>query len=333
MSKIDNNFEFVDIEVCECIGYFEDEYVYDIEMDDETHTFIANDILVHNSNYLVINHILNSIKGVETWTDIQKAQFCVDLSEKYLNNLFNTTLYDYFKERNVDSVHNFELETVAKTGIWIDVKKRYAQSILWKDGRMYDTPQIKIKGLEIVRSSSPTYSRKILKEMMGVLLLEDDSDFNLVNKLNNISQRALMNAPDQYIDDLCENMSVNNYAKYVVNDKEGLYPQTVKGTPFNVNATALYNWIVNKNKYQDENIYGGKIKIYIINDHKKRKPTTSDRYFAFMAEAYPKWGMKEAPINYTAMHEKTILNPINRILEAINMNMLRADGSLTISLF
>ncbi len=52
-----------------------------------------------------------------------------------------------------------------------------------------------------------------------------------------------------------------------------------------------------------------------------------------MAEAYPKWGMKEAPINYTAMHEKTILNPINRILEAINMNMLRADGSLTISLF
>ena len=41
-----------DLEVCECIGIFEDEYVYDIEMDDPTHTFIANDILVHNSLYI-----------------------------------------------------------------------------------------------------------------------------------------------------------------------------------------------------------------------------------------------------------------------------------------
>ena len=41
------NFE--EIEFCELSGEFIDEYVYDIEVDDDTHTFMANDILVHNS--------------------------------------------------------------------------------------------------------------------------------------------------------------------------------------------------------------------------------------------------------------------------------------------
>jgi hypothetical protein len=41
-----------DIESCERIGIFEDEYVYDVEVDDPTHTFIAGDILVHNSLFV-----------------------------------------------------------------------------------------------------------------------------------------------------------------------------------------------------------------------------------------------------------------------------------------
>lgn len=45
-------YEFDEIEFCEQIGEFEDEYVYDVEVDDETHTFIANDILVHNSLFV-----------------------------------------------------------------------------------------------------------------------------------------------------------------------------------------------------------------------------------------------------------------------------------------
>jgi len=48
-----------EIESIECIGEFEDEYVYDIEMDDTTdHTFFANDILIHNSVYITIDPIL-----------------------------------------------------------------------------------------------------------------------------------------------------------------------------------------------------------------------------------------------------------------------------------
>lgn len=56
----DGNIEIRDIVRCEQIGDFEDEYVYDIEMDDETHTFVANNILVHNSIYTSYDSIIHT---------------------------------------------------------------------------------------------------------------------------------------------------------------------------------------------------------------------------------------------------------------------------------
>ena len=56
---------FDDIESCEQIGEFEDEWVYDIEMNDDTHTFIANDILVHNSVFVGFEPALNSCEWVD----------------------------------------------------------------------------------------------------------------------------------------------------------------------------------------------------------------------------------------------------------------------------
>ena len=45
------NIQVEDIDVIEQLEDFNDEYVYDIEVDD-THTFFANEILAHNSIYV-----------------------------------------------------------------------------------------------------------------------------------------------------------------------------------------------------------------------------------------------------------------------------------------
>lgn len=42
------------IESVECIGDFENEYVYDLEMSDKSHTFIANNILIHNTDSIFV---------------------------------------------------------------------------------------------------------------------------------------------------------------------------------------------------------------------------------------------------------------------------------------
>ena len=48
------DFEILEIDSIEEIGTFENEYVYDLEMEDESHTFIGNDILVHNTDSIFV---------------------------------------------------------------------------------------------------------------------------------------------------------------------------------------------------------------------------------------------------------------------------------------
>lgn len=48
------SYKLVEIDSLECIGEFEDEYVYDLEMEDESHTFIANNILIHNTDSIFV---------------------------------------------------------------------------------------------------------------------------------------------------------------------------------------------------------------------------------------------------------------------------------------
>ena len=173
-----NNLDYVfdEIEVCECIGMFDDEYVYDIEMIDKTHTFIANDILVHNSLYISYETLVKTIDGHEKMTPEEKGKIVVEFNTKYLDSHNRDVMDAHYKSRNVNSVQNFELETLALSGVWLNVKKRYAQVLLWKDGKTYsieDGLPIKAKGLELIKASYPKQSREGLNRLVS-FLLEDD---------------------------------------------------------------------------------------------------------------------------------------------------------------
>jgi hypothetical protein len=48
------NYEIVEIDSIEEIGEFDNDYVYDLEMEDESHTFIANNILIHNTDSIFV---------------------------------------------------------------------------------------------------------------------------------------------------------------------------------------------------------------------------------------------------------------------------------------
>lgn len=69
-------YKFEEIESCSIVGDFVKEYVYDVEVDDDTHTFIGNDILVHNSVFVSFQP---AIKHSE-WKDIH-------LNDEYLSKI------------------------------------------------------------------------------------------------------------------------------------------------------------------------------------------------------------------------------------------------------
>lgn len=109
----DTRYKLELVKSIECIGEFEDEYVYDIEMVDDTHTFVANDILVHNSVYSQLDEIISTTDwGIgednPNWKVIVKKKderderittFCGKKSKEYVEEYFDVHNSDveYYK--------------------------------------------------------------------------------------------------------------------------------------------------------------------------------------------------------------------------------------------
>lgn len=335
---------FDEIESCECIGSFEDEYVYDIEVADDSHTFIANDILVHNSLYISYNQLLKSIKGIENMSVADKRDILIKLNTECLDHHNREFIAKYYDTRFAKSVHNFELETLNRAGVWGDVKKRYAQILLWKDGKIFDIDDLplKVKGLEMVKASFPKLSREMLKKLFK-FMLNNAGDSLLIQKLNKEMMSMKHEWEEADIEKISGSIKVNNYNKYVKDDT--VYPakynsfdpktgDAVGTPPWNVRALALYNSLRNSRRLSGEPIYGGLLKWYIVKEQRdKRVKDAPLNYFVYQSNNIPKWSQQHAPIDRNAMFRQTVLDPINRVLESNKMPMLNIDGSLQFGLF
>lgn len=280
-----------------------------------------------DSSYVNLGPIVDSIIELRGADDKEKCKFCVEFAEKFMNNYFAKILDEYFTPRHVKNRHFFELETVAKTGIWIGIKKRYAQALLWKDGRYYDEPKMKVKGLEVIKGSYPSFSRKILKDLTMTLLTENIHDSDFIHKFN----AKVMDWKDKFMkqdpDLITEAISVSNYWKGVESDDDPSGVKILKGAPYNVKALALYNWMINAKKKPGDTIYNGKVRCYLV---QKANAKSEDTYFAYPTGGFPSWA---PPIDRNAMYTKTVLEPINRIITKIGLPELTIDGAIQVDLF
>ena len=331
-----NNLEYIfdEIEVCECVGVFDDEYVYDIEMIDDTHTFIANDILVHNSLYISYENFVKTIKGYENMTPEERGRIVVEVNTKYLDAHNREYMNEHYRRRHVNSVQNFELETLALSGVWLDVKKRYAQVLLWKDRKTYsveDGLPMKAKGLELIKASYPKQTREGLQRLVRYLLEDDDDDKYLLHRLNMKMQEEKRLYFTADIDDICASMKVNNYNQYIINDSSKAGLMVAAKCPPNVRAAGNYNRIRQVYNLPGDPIYGGKVKYFVYYPMGTIKKGNVE-YFAYQAKHYPKWADKYAPIAKDVMFQKFTLDPFNRIIEAIGVGTLNLDGSIQLGM-
>lgn len=282
-----------------------------------------------DSLYLSYSQLLKTIRGVDKMSIERKRDIIATINTEFLDKHNKEFIQNYYDTRFGKSVHNFELETIALSGVWLDVKKRYGQILLWKDGHVFDIDQLpmKIKGLEVVKSSFPAKSRDILKSLLR-FLLENSSERYLIQRLNQEVQRLKRDFDSAPIDDVCGSVKVNNYDKYVLSDS-GERIKFKGVVPWNVRALANYNWYRQRYGLSGEPIYGGKVKWYITKNSNRKLVD----YFAFTSHNYPNWATKYVNIDRNAMYQQTVLDPLNRILEATSLPQLNLDGSMQISLF
>jgi len=298
-------FYFDNIESCEEIGNFNDEYVYDIEMDDDTHTFIGNDMLIHNSTYITFEPLLESCDSPKESKDI--VDFILKIRNFRLDKYLSDKFEEYAKRFNTEDLQVLELEKISYSSLML-AKKKYILDIAWKDpGVRYD-PQEKITptGVEIVQGSTPKFSRTVLKELLLLLFKKGKSiEYGeIVNKLKEYKKQFVLQVPD----DISKTVSIGDYEKYVLEDRKEI--RLADKCPINVRAAAIYNNYILNTKWKSKyNLIktGDKIKHYYANNE--------NGVFGFLPGDYP---YEFAPsINYDLQFEKVIVEPFNRFISPI----------------
>ena len=298
--------EIDEIESCEIVGYFEDEYVYDIEVDDEeSHTFFANGVLVHNSNFVSFKEIIDNTD----WKGTEK-DFILKIYKEFLSKYLDKCYDIYSKNCGTVNYQNFELEKISDAGVWL-AKKKYVYNTIWKDPGIdvESLSDITAKGVEIVQSSSSKFVRETLKGLLRYIFTKK-RDFNVVEFAG-----LLKKYKEEYklksLEDIAASSAIGDYEKYVLGDRDKLILE--KACPIHVRAAAIYNFKLHNSKYKKK--YqpirsGEKVKYY----HVKTK-VEEENVFAFIAGAFP---VEFAPpIDYDVQFSKNIIQPINRFVEAM----------------
>lgn len=252
------NYQIVKIDSVKEIGFFEDEYVYDIEMDSNTeHTFFANDILVHNSVYLSLSQLVTEFSRDGKVT--KEAYQVASKLEKYLNE--NIKLWSRQTLNTIDSRFEFKRESMCDYGVFLE-KKRYVLHVLDKEGVVCD--DWKYTGVEVVTTKMPKSVKPYIKKIIQNLIMTKSEA--ITNKIFKESYDTFLN---MNIDEISQVSGIRNLEKY---EQLSNGFSTYKGTPFHVKAAYFYNLLIEEfgisNKYE-KIISGDKIKLFYVEQPNK----------------------------------------------------------------
>lgn len=252
--------------------------------------------------------------------NLTSLELCTILYEERLDEVIKLGIDEYFKEYNAHNYMTFDLEYIASRAIWVS-KKNYIVRFVMLDGVELD--EIKISGLPAVKSNTPSFFRKKLKQFYDYIMEHDgDEAFNhVINFCKDTKRQMKM----ENIDDLCENVNVNNYRKHIIDDRREVTWQ--KGTLAHFKASAYYNHFLYKNELLDKYQLiknGDKVKIYFTSHKDIDK-------FAYHANDFPK---EIAPkLDYDMQFQKYFLKKINDILKLTHNREISPTLTITKKLF
>jgi DNA polymerase elongation subunit (family B) len=194
-------------------------------------------------------------------------------------------------------------EALADKGIWT-AKKRYILNVYNNEGVEYTHPKVKIMGLEMIKSSTPSYCRKILWEAIDVVLNKTEDD--MISMVETWRQEFR----HQNVADISFPRGVNGLAKF--SDVNMVYG---KGCPIHVRGSLLYNAFVvinNLDKKLPLIKEGEKIKFLFL----KEPNHLHSNVIAFPQSLPDEFELKEY-IDYDTQFEKSFVEPLKIILDSI----------------
>ena len=310
MTKKNFGYDISETESVKCIGTFDHEYVYDIEMEDNTdHTFFANDILVHNSVYITIDPILKKVnkKLANENGDITKDAYeIIEGMEHELNTKIGTWATNTCNIKDPRFV--FKRETICNSGLFLE-KKRYILHVLDVDGFKPDPEkEIKYTGVEVVSIRIPKKVKPLIKYISKTML---------TTRNKKKTDEAFRQAYEEYlqlnVEDIATPTGINNYEKFE-NMANGF---TIGNrTPRHVKSAIYYNhllYILGIRKKYEQIVSGDDIKTFYVEPNKY-----NIKSIAFK-DIYPK--EFDVNIDKVFMFNKNVTPAVKRLYDAVGWTL------------
>jgi DNA polymerase elongation subunit (family B) len=205
-------------------------------------------------------------------------------------------------------------EAISNRGIW-KAKKMYVLNVIDNEGVRYKEPDLKIMGLEAIRSSIPEECRIALKQSLKIIL--NQTNDNLVDFISNF-RKKFDSLP---FADIAFPRSVKGLEKY--RDHQTLY---TKGTPIHVKGALQYNELLKKHKLSMNPIYDGdKIKFAYL-----KQPNPLHDTVIACPGYLPKEFKLDEYVDRQKQFEKAYLDPLKSITDIIEW---KTDKSINIEDF
>jgi hypothetical protein len=194
-------------------------------------------------------------------------------------------------------------EALASKGIWT-AKKRYILNVYNNEGVQYAEPQMKVKGLEMIKSSTPYAIREKMKEMVKLVMNGTETDVqDFIAKFREDFKKLP-------VEDISFPRGVNNLAEY--RDSTGIYK---KGTPIHVKGALIYNhYLKQKNLTNSYPLIqeGEKLKFTYLKEPNPMKDTVIS-----FPTRLPKEFDLQKYIDYNIQFEKAFIEPVSVILNCM----------------
>ncbi len=298
---------------------FNNEYVYDLEVEDGSHTFIANDILVHNSLYVRMDAVLKYLfkNRQPDWNNLEDFNTIKDYIDGEFQNDVNQYCADFLCEKFWTDQRRIEFkrEKISSEGEYL-AKKRYIVHVRDNEGHPCD--KFSYTGVEIKKNELPGAVKNLLSECVENII---KYDWN-----NDLFQAEIRKIWDIYITLGIKDIS---YIKNLNTPKENKgFLSLEKGAGVHARAAQYYNDLIKK----------------LNITHKYEEIRTSDRFFYTyiknnneygidvigFKDRYPKEFENLFTIDRETMFTKTCLSPLKQIM--LNHNFSGFDPNCQIEL-
>lgn len=261
-----------------------------------------------DSGYFTIAPFVNDfVKDNPNSTMTERVNFANQFEIDIIQPVIRRCVDDFSERLNAYNKESIwaEREIIADSAVFVS-KKKYFARVRDSEGTRFpeDSPYIKVMGLELIKSSTPKWSQKMLKKAIPVFL--DKTESQAKDWLRDVKKEFLTSE----LSDLASVANVNNL-DYKLGDK---------GIPFGSRAAIIHNNYIKDKKLLDnyDTIKSGdkSKRLFLI----KQNPFNSN-IVAFTNDKFID-EIREY-IDYDEIFAKNFLNPLEIMYKSLNWDLTK----------